>query len=127
MPHAIYIPYGVRDTALPCNDFICMKILIDALGIEGARRFLEHSLPLVRQRNLDLLESLVSGNWEQAAKQAHSIKGTANLYAHPALIECLENIIHKNLTHILSKEFTTLLQTEQRQAELSILAFLSEK
>lgn len=127
MPHATCIPYGGKATVSPCSNTIRMKFLIETLGVEGAKRFLKHSIPLIQQRHLALRESLSQGNWELASKQAHSIKGTINLYGHPALTECLENIIAKNISLISSKNFLSLLQTEQQQAEFNVHRFLSVK
>jgi HPt (histidine-containing phosphotransfer) domain-containing protein len=103
-----------------------MEILVNTLGLEGARRFLTQSLPLIQQRNRELRESLAQGDWVQAAKLAHSIKGTINLYGSASLIEALENIVNQNTSHIYDDEFLQKLQAEQQEAESAVVRFLSQ-
>ncbi len=103
-----------------------MDLLVNALGMESAKRFLTQSFPLIRQRNQNLRECLANRDWEQAAKLAHSIKGTVNLYGSPSLIALLENIIKQQVDNIYSDKFLCQLQDEQQKAEEAVTNFLSQ-
>jgi hypothetical protein len=104
-----------------------MKILTDSLGEEGAKRFLEFSLPHIQQRNSALLACLSVQDWQQAAAQAHSIKGTVNLYGSPDLLEHLDKIIRKDIEHIHTPHFTDSLKQQLSTTEEEIINYLSSK
>ncbi len=104
-----------------------MKILIDSLGEEGAKGFLKFSLPHIQQRNQALLACLAAHDWQQAATQAHSIKGTVNLYGSADLLVCLDKIIQQDKDHTHAPQFMVSLKQELVATETEITAYLSAR
>lgn len=102
-----------------------MKILVETLGEEAARNFLQFALPKVTERSEELIKSIEAQNWEDAATQAHRFKGTVMLYGSSSLLQKLQNIINKNKDHIKNENFIQELKAELDQTQNSIKTFLA--
>lgn len=102
-----------------------MKTLLETLGPEATLRFLTAALPQLEQRSEELLTNLRTGNWQEAARCAHRLKGTIHLYDSPGLQEQLQQLTSNDTTAYKCDYFLTEIEAKLTNTKDKIKLFIS--
>ncbi len=102
-----------------------MKILLETLGPEAARRFLTFALPQLEIRSRELLDNLRVGDYEAAANCAHRLKGTVHLYTSPELQDMLHQIVIHDHTSSIDACFIDAIEEKLNNSINEINLFIS--
>ncbi len=103
-----------------------LNILVNKIGETPAKRFLALAQPQLKQDHQELLNYLNSNDWEQAARKAHYLKATANLYASQPLLDAYALILQKKSALAQDPLFIETLQQELERVEENIQCFLDK-
>lgn len=109
------------------NNSTALAELHGLLGLKDTIELLEVALPLIAQRSEELHQHLSSQDWDAAAKIAHRMLSSANLYSSKDFIKHLKLIHEKNIDVISTRAFQQLLQDEFNSVHRSVAAWLDEK
>ncbi|MBU0656964.1 MAG: Hpt domain-containing protein [Gammaproteobacteria bacterium] len=102
-----------------------MKTLLETLGPEATLRFLTVALPQFEQRSEELLTNLRTGNWQEAARCAHRLKGTIHLYDSPELQEQLQQLTANDTDTYINDHFLPEIEEKLTKTKDKIRSFIS--